>query len=143
MARYATTVESGLAPDDAFAYLADFSHAAAWDPGVRDARREGDAPIGLESAFSLVSRFGGRDVALRYTIVEYDPPRRLVLEATRPSFVSRDTITIEPSPAGCVVHYDAALVFGGASRALEPLFQLIFTRVGARAAAGLRTALGR
>ena len=78
---------------------------------------------------------------LRYEIVEYDAPRRVVLEAQRPGFVSRDTITVEPAANGSVVHYDATLTFGGVGRLLDPVMQRIFNRVGARATLGMQTAL--
>ncbi len=141
MARYKTDIESSLAQADAFAYMADFANARFWDPSVSDARRVGEAPVGIGSAFDLVARFGGRDVPLRYEIVEYDSPRRVVLEARRPAFVSRDTITIEPAGNGSIVHYDATLGFGGVGRLFDPIMQRIFDRVGARATLGMKTAL--
>jgi hypothetical protein len=141
MARYVTKIESALSQAEAFAYMADFANARLWDPSVSEARRVGEAPIGLGSAFDLVARFGGRDVPLRYEIVEYDAPRRVVLEARRPRFVSRDTITVEPGASGSIVHYDAALAFGGIGRLLDPVMQRIFDRVGGRAALGMQTAL--
>ena len=114
---------------------------ASWDPSVSEAHRVGEAPIEVGSAFDLVARFGGRDVPLRYEIVEYEAPRRVVLEARRPGFVSRDTITAEPAGNGSVVHYDAMLAFGGIGRLFDPVMQRIFNRVGARAALGMQTAL--
>ena len=141
MARYRTSVESSLPQAEAFAYMADFSNARVWDPSVSEARRVGEAPIGIGVAFDLVARFGGRDVPLRYEIVEYDSPRRVVLEAQRPGFVSRDTITVEPAGDGSVVNYDAKLAFGGVGRLFDPVMQRIFNRVGARATLGMQTAL--
>ena len=141
MARYVTTIESTLGQAEAFAYMADFANARVWDPSVSEARPVGDGPIGIGSAFDLVARFGGRDVPLRYEIVEYDSPRRVVLEARRSSFVSRDTITVEPAGAGSAVHYDATLAFGGVGRLVDPIMQRIFNRVGARATLGMQTAL--
>jgi hypothetical protein len=141
VARYLTRIESALPQAEAFAYMADFANARVWDPGVSEARRLGDAPIGIGSAFDLVARFGGRDVPLRYAIVEYDSPRRVVLEAQRPGFVSRDTITVEPAEHGSVVHYDATLAFGGIGRLFDPIMQRIFNRVGAHATLGMQTAL--
>ena len=120
MARYLTTIESALPQVEAFAYMADFANARLWDPSVSEARRVGEAPIGIGSAFDLVARFGSRDVPLRYEIVEYDSPRRVVLEAQRPGFVSRDTITVEPAGNGSVVQYDATLAFGGLGQAARP-----------------------
>jgi polyketide cyclase/dehydrase/lipid transport protein len=141
LARYLTRIESALSQAEAFAYMADFANARAWDPSVSEARRVGDAPIGIGSAFDLVARFGGRDVSLRYEIVEYDAPRRVVLEAQRPGFVSRDTITVEPAGSGSVVEYDATLAFGGIGRMFDAVMQRIFNRVGARATLGMQTAL--
>ncbi len=141
MARYLTRIESALPQADAFAYMADFTNARVWDPSVSEARRVGEGPIGIGSAFDLVARFGGRDVRLRYEIAAYDSPRRVVLEAHRPGFVSRDTITVEPAGEGSLVSYDATLAFAGLARLFDPIMQLIFNRVGARATAGMQTAL--
>ena len=141
MARYVTTIVSALPQAGAFAYMADFANARLWDPSVSEARRVDEAPLGLGSAFDLVARFAGRDVPLRYEIVEYDPPRRVVLEARRPGFVSRDTITVEPAGDGSIVHYNATLAFRGLGRLLDPVMQRVFDRVGARATLGLQTAL--
>ncbi len=141
MARYSTTIASKLAPADAFAYMADFSNARFWDPSVSGAAREGGGPIGLGSTFAVVARFAGRDVPLNYAIVAYEPPAKVVLEA-RSGFVSRDTITVEEAAGGgSLVHYDALLAFSGVARLADPLMQLVFNRVGAKAKAGLETAL--
>jgi dehydrogenase/reductase SDR family member 12 len=141
MARYTTTIRTALAPAEAFAYMADFSNARFWDPSVSQAQREDDGPVGLGSAFSLVARFAGRNVPLTYTIVAFEPPVRVVLEARR-GFVSRDTIDVEAVAAGgSAVHYDALLSFSGIGRLFDPLMQRIFDRVGARAAAGIEEAL--
>ena len=141
MARYVTKIESALPQAEAFAYMANFANARVWDPSVSEARPVGVAPIGIGAAFDLVARFGGRDVPLRYEIVEYDSPQRVVLEARRPGFVSRDTITVEPAGNGSAVHYDATLVFGGVGRLFDPVMQRLFNRVGTRATRGMQTAL--
>ena len=141
MARYATTIESTLSPAASFAYMADFSNAREWDPSVLDAHPEGDGTIGRGTTFQLVVVFAGRRVPLRYEIVEYEEGRRVVLEASRTGFTSRDTITVAPAAVGSTVHYDALLELHGPRRVLSPLMQLLFDRTGARAAAGLRAAL--
>jgi hypothetical protein len=141
MARYATTIQSSLSPAEAFAYMADFSNARHWDPSVETASRLESGPLRTGSTFDLVVTFGGRKLALRYAIAAYDEPRSFVVEATQPTFVSRDEITVAPSGAGSTVHYDAALNFKGLGRVLDPVMQLIFNRTGAKAAAGMRAAL--
>jgi dehydrogenase/reductase SDR family protein 12 len=141
MARYETTIESRLSAAEAFAYMADFANARVWDPSVSKARRVNEGALGVGSTFDLVARFAGRDVPLRYTIVSFEPPRQVVLEAYRPGFVSRDTITVEPTEHGSNVHYDAMLAFGGIGRLFDPIMQRIFNRVGAQATAGMQKAL--
>ena len=58
------------------------------------AHRVGDGPVEPGTAFDLVTRFGGREVPLRYAVAEHEPPRRIVLEAQGKGFTSRDTITV-------------------------------------------------
>jgi hypothetical protein len=141
MARYVTQVESRLSTAAAFAYMADFSNARFWDPSVSEARRDSDGPIGVGSTFQLVSRFAGREVHLAYELVAYEPSTRVVLEARKPGFVSRDTITVEATDDGSVVRYDALLELRGARRVFDPILQRLFTRLGDAAALGLRSTL--
>ena len=141
MARYSSSIESQLPPEAAFAYLADFANARFWDPSVGKARRSDSGELGVGSTFELVARFGGRDVELTYGIDDFEPPRRVVLEARRPSFVSRDTIRVEASGPGCRVRYDAVLSFRGPLSLLDPLLQRVFSRIGRRATRGLTAAL--
>ena len=141
MARYSTTIASALAPAEAFAYMSDFSNARFWDPSVSEGARKDEGPIGLGSTFAIVARFAGRDVPLTYAIVAYEPPVKVILEARR-GFVSRDTITVEEAAGGgSLVHYDAVLAFSGITLVVDPLMQIVFGRVGAKARAGLETAL--
>ena len=141
MARYETTIESRLTAAEAFAYMADFANARIWDPSVSKASRVDERALEVGSSFDLVARFAGRDVPLRYTIVSYAPPHQVVLEAQRPGFLSRDTITVEPAEHGSDVHYDAMLAFSGIGRLFDPLMQRIFDRVGAQATTGMKAAL--
>ena len=140
MSRYITEIRSRLAPAAAFAYMADFANARFWDPSVSSAKQQGDGFIGLGASFDVVARFAKRDVELTYTIVEFEPPRRVVLEARR-SFVSRDTITVFPDGEGSLVRYEAVLAFGATGRLFEPVMQRVFNRVGDKAKAGLERAL--
>ena len=141
MARYVTRIESRLSPSAAFAYMADFANARHWDPSVSAATLTSDGPVGLGSTFHLVARFAGRDVPLLYSIAAYEPAQRVVFEARKPGFVSRDTITIEPAGDGSIVDYDAVLELSGARRIFDPILQRIFNGVGRNATAGMRAAL--
>ncbi len=143
MARFTTTIASSLAPADAFAYMASFDNAQAWDPSVVEARRIDSGELGKGSAFHVVSKFAGRKVPLRYEITEFDAGRRVVLEAWSGIFGSVDTITVAPAGEQSTVTYDARLVFKGVARIADPLMQLAFNGVGKKADASLRTHLNR
>jgi hypothetical protein len=141
MASFSTVIQSTLSQAAAFAYMAAFENAARWDPTVKEARRLTEGELGVGTQFAVVSRFGGREVELRYEIVRYEPPRVVELEARNPSFRSHDTITVEPAGTGSLVRYDAELDFTGVRRLLEPVMQATFQRVGRAAEAGLREVL--
>jgi Polyketide cyclase / dehydrase and lipid transport len=141
MARFVTTVPSQRSQADAFAYLADFENAREWDPSVTEAHRITDGPLGVGAEFAVVSKFGPRQVSLRYRIVRYEPDRLVVLEARSKGFVSTDTITVEAAGDTSRVTYDAVLAFGGLGRLADPLMQVVFNRVGRKAEARLREVL--
>ncbi|MGC8509387.1 MAG: SRPBCC family protein [Acidimicrobiales bacterium] len=142
MARFHTTIDSTRSPEAAFAYLADFAHAAQWDPGVVEARRVDGGALGAGSRFALVASFAGRRVPLDYVITEVDAPRRVVLRAENRLFRSVDTIAVAPRENGSRVTYDARLTPKGALWLLAWPLAVTFHRVGERARRGLARSLG-
>ena len=142
MARYTASLETPRPPAEAFAYLSDFSTTKEWDPGVVEAHRLGDAPVGEGMAFRVVADFLGRKAALTYRIVEFEPDRAVTLRGENATVVSLDRITFEPSGGGTRITYDADLALKGPLRIADPLLGLAFGRVGDRAVEGLRAALG-
>jgi hypothetical protein len=46
MAHYTASIDTPRPPAETFAYLSDFSTTPQWDPGVVEAQRIGDAPVG-------------------------------------------------------------------------------------------------
>ena len=144
MARYQTSFSSPTSTEAAFSYLSRFSSTAEWDPGVVEACDLTPDPVGVGSAFEVVSSFLGRPVPLRYEIIEFDAPRRVVLRAENLAVRSIDTVTCEPRADGStVVSYDAVLEPRGAVRLMSPLLALLFRRIGDRAADGLRANVDR
>src|SRR5947209_6118741 len=116
MARYRASIETLWTPDEAFAYLSDFSTAAEWDPGVVEAERvNGDAP-GEGAEFRLVAEFLGRRNPLTYRIVEYDPPHAVTFLGENATVTPRDRITFEPISGGTRITYDADLRVRGPLR---------------------------
>ena len=143
MARYRASIETSWTPEQAFAYLSDFSTSSEWDPGVVEAARVGAGVVGMGTEFRLVAKFLGRETSITYRIVEYDSPNAVTFVGENASAVSRDRITFQPIPAGTRVTYDAALELKGLLRLADPLLSLAFNRVGDRALVGLREALAR
>jgi hypothetical protein len=141
MARYVASLHSPRSVDDVFAYLSDFSTTQEWDPGVVEARRVEDGPVGAGSKFVIVARFLGRETTLTYEIVDLVPRVSVTLRGENSTVVSRDTITCKPDPRGTRVTYDAELTLKGPLKLADPLLALAFGRVGDRALEGLRAQL--
>jgi carbon monoxide dehydrogenase subunit G len=143
VARYRASIETAWTPEQAFAYLSDFSTSSEWDPGVVEAARVGAGAVGKGTEFRLVAEFLGRKTPITYRIVEYDSPNAVTFVGENATAVSHDRITFQPIPAGTRVTYDAVLELKGLLRLAGPLLALAFNRVGDRALVGLREALTR
>jgi len=142
MPHYRTSVETPWAPERAFDYLSDLAHFEEWDPGVkRSVRVAGDA-ITVGAAFDVTVGGIGRDLVLRYEIIELDPPTRVEVRAETATLVSVDVMTFEATASGgCRVTYDADLSLRGVLGLANPLLGIAFGRIGDRAASGLRRVL--
>lgn len=138
MAHYRTEAPTPASPERAFAWMADFTNAAEWDPGIRHVRRVDTGPVRVGSAFDVTLRYLGRDLTMHYEVVELVEPERVVLRSETPVLTSVDTITVRPAEAGAVVAYEADLRLHGPLRLADPLLGVGFKRVGDQAAAGLR-----
>ena len=142
MATYHATIESPAAPETAFAFLADFTNAEDWDPGVASADRLDDGPIRVGSRFGLQLLVAGREQRWVYEVEVHDPPRRVTFVTRSGRAVGIDAVTVVPTDAGCRVEWDATFRFTGVLGALaDPVFGLVFDRIAGKAVAGLRTAL--
>jgi carbon monoxide dehydrogenase subunit G len=141
MARFVVHVRSPKPAVEAFAYMADLSNFAEWDPGVDHAEQvQGDGP-GIDAAFDVAVKAIRGSLTLRYQITDYDPPDKVVARAESRLLTSLDTITVRGDGGGSVVTYDAELKLNGLLGVADPLLGLSFKRIGDRAAAGLVRAL--
>lgn len=141
MARYVVHVRSPKPPSESFAYMADLSHLAEWDPGVVKVEQAAGDGAGPDAVFDVAVKGIGRSFTLRYRTTHYDSPTTIVVRALGRLLTSLDTITVHDDGAGSVVTYDAELTLNGPLRLADPLLGLSFKRIGDRAAAGLITAL--
>ena len=142
MSTYRVEIDSSWPVADAFDYMARFSNAAKWDPGVLGAEDLDQGLPRLASVYRLQIKMLGRPVPLDYRIVELDRPKRVVLEAQNSMICSRDVIEVRPAGPGTTkVSYSATLTGRGLAALASPLLALALRRLGDRAAAGLRAAL--
>ena len=143
MARYLATVESRSPAAETFGYLAAFSNAAEWDPGVLAGQRLDPGPVRAGSRFRLVVPFAGTRMSLTYEVIGFAPDREVVLQAVNAVLRSTDRIVVTGAADGSTVSHDAEVRLRGPLRVLDLLLQPGFRVVAERAAAGLADALSR
>jgi carbon monoxide dehydrogenase subunit G len=126
---------------DTFAYMATFSNAARWDPGVRSAEQLDPGPVGAGTRFRLVVPFLGRRMSLTYRVTEFRPDAEVVLEASNRLIRSTDRISVAPDADGARVGYHADVRLRGPLSLLDPLLGRGFRAAADRATAGLARTL--
>lgn len=125
-----------------FDYIADFSNAAEWDPGVVSGSRRDDDPLGVGSEFDITVDFKGRKMDTVYRLTEYDRPDRVVFVGGTGSFQSTDEITVTPSTDGRLrIDYVAIFEMSGLISLAEPFLKGSFNRLADDAVAGLEQTL--
>ncbi len=143
MARYVAVVDSPLSVEEAFASLADLRRFAEWDPGVASSVQvtpsadSHDGP-GLGATYDLTLAPPSAPLRLRYRVIEFDPPNRIVVEAANRLLCSYDTISVAASATGSLVVYDAELRLPFPLALADPVLGPVFNVIGDRAATGLR-----
>ncbi|OBI05303.1 polyketide cyclase [Mycolicibacter heraklionensis] len=135
-------VSSDVAPDVAFAYLADFTTTELWDPGtITTVRVWGDGGVGTR--YRNTSRFAGRVSTVDYVVTARRPGRSIDLRGENASVILRDTITVAARQTGCVITYRVTFAFQGWLRWIEPLLRPAVTRLVDDGVRGLRGELRR
>jgi len=141
MAHYHATIDSPCGPAETFDYLATFSNAEQWDPGVLSGERLDSGPVQVGTRFRLVVPFLGRRLPLTYVVTRYSPAGMIALEAVSGLLRLVDWIEVAARRDGATVSYDADVRLRGPLRLLDPMLQRGFGAIGERAAAGLAAAL--
>jgi carbon monoxide dehydrogenase subunit G len=141
MARYVTKVRTPRSAAEAFAYMSDLRNFAEWDPGVRSVVQVDGDGAGPAATYDVTVRNGRRDMMLRYRTVEFEPSTNLLVVAETRSLISTDRVSVHVEQGTTTVTYDADLRLKGALRFADPILRLMFSRIGDRAAAGLRRVL--
>ena len=138
-------IDVARAPDECFAFVADFANTRDWDPGVADAAKTSDGAVGLGTEFEVLIQSGvgpfKRKFPMQYRITGFEPPSYLVLEGTSKQCDGIDTITFTPIAGGTRIDYRADLTLNTLSDGAVKLMGPLMERMGKRAVAGLKAAL--
>lgn len=141
--RVAKEIQVSAPQEEAFAYVAEFAHAADWDPGVVEGKKVGDAPVREGTEFEIVALFRGKRLPFHYRVTTFEPSRRLVLSGEGEKASSVDEITFDPSGSGTRLAYVADIRLKGVARLAEPLLSPMMNRMADEALAGLQSVLDR
>jgi NAD(P)-dependent dehydrogenase (short-subunit alcohol dehydrogenase family) len=125
---------------ECFAFAADFRHLTAWDPTALACQKRTPGPVGVGTAYDVEVAFGPSRIPMAYRVVEYDPPRRVVLEGEGGTVQARDALCFEPDGDGTRLRYTADISLAGGAL-VERLARPAVAYNGRRAIAGLTRAL--
>lgn len=136
------SIDVAAPTERAFAYVADFTTTAEWDPGIASSVRvSGDGGIGTE--YDVVALFRGKQVPFRYRVTEHEPGRRIVLVGEGKNASSTDTIAFSASGEGTRIDYEAEFRLKGLLALAAPFLGGTFRDLAAKALAGLQAQLDR
>lgn len=142
MANYTAVVVSPKPIEEAFNYLADFRTAAEWDGNTVSSDLVKGDPFTPGARYKVVTEFGGREMTLEYETVTVEKPNRVVLTSGTGMADIKDSMEFVSLPdGGTEVTYSANIAPKGLAKILDPVFALIFKRVGDNAVKGLRREL--
>jgi len=128
--------------EESFAYVADFTTVAEWDPGIHGSRRvSGDGGVG--TVYEVQAEFRGKTMPFTYTVTAFEQNRQIVLDGVGEKATSLDTIAFEATGnAGTRITYMADFRLKGVLRLAEPFLGGTFRTLARKALAGLAAKLG-
>jgi len=132
------TIEVQRPLREVFAYISEFSRIEEWDPAVARGMRLTEGPLGVGSQFRIDMRAG---FSLHYTVVEWEPNRRLLMTVESKPFTAREEIFFKRTADGTRVRYVATFDFVAPLARLAKVFPGVMDRVGKSAVAGMKRAL--
>ena len=127
--------------EESFAYVADFTTVAEWDPGIHASRKvSGDG--GVDTTYEVQAEFRGKTMPFTYTVTAFEQDRRIVLDGVGDKATSLDTIAFEAAgDGGTRITYSADFKLKGPLRVAEPFLGGTFKTLARKALAGLAAKL--
>lgn len=143
MTRVSKSIVVPKPAEEVFAYLADFSNTAEWDPGVAEAVKTTEGPVGVGSTFDLVTLFRGRRIPVSYQVAVYEPSSRVVLVGSNQNFQGTDDIGVSPEGDGARVDWNVVFEMKGLRKLFQPFLRGTFEKLSTEAMEGLESTLSR
>ena len=143
MIEISETLVAHHAPEDVFAFVADFGRIADWDPNIVSSERPGgELAVGEEA--NLRVKFGLQTIPMTYELLEYDAGKRAVWRGENVSSISVDEIRVEAvEGGGARLFWSATLEFKGVLGLTEPAIRKSFEKLGRETIQALARALAR
>ena len=123
MARYHAAVESRRSATETSRYLATFSNAAEWDPGVLAGQQLDPGPASAGSRFRLLVPSPGLRMSLTYEVIRCVPGQEVLLAATSGVLRSTDRIVVTGGKDRSMVSYEAEVRPRGPLQVLDPVLR--------------------
>jgi carbon monoxide dehydrogenase subunit G len=136
-------IETPLATEAAFAFIADFANSSIWDPGTATSERLDPGPVGVGARYKLGVRLGGRVAPMEYRITVFEPSSRVVLVGEGSGVSAVDEIRFAPAGKGTRVDYSADIRLHGWMRLIQPFLGRAFSKLARNAAEGMRRELDK
>ena len=129
MTKLHATLDTNLDREAAFAYIADWSTQAEWDPNTVSASRIGEGGPEVGARYALDVKMGRRSVPMEYRITELVAPERLVLVGEGAGIWTEDIITFTETETGTSVDYEAEIKLSGLLGLAQPLLGRAFNGI--------------
>ena len=134
-------IEVPRSREESFAYVADFTTVADWDPGIHESRKvSGDGGSG--TVYEVQAEFRGKTMPFTYTVTELEPNSRIVLDGVGEKATSQDTISFAAAAGGTRITYSADFRLKGVLKVAAPFLGGTFKTLARKAMAGLAEKLG-
>jgi carbon monoxide dehydrogenase subunit G len=125
-------------PAAVLAYLADFGHAAVWDPGTKSSERVDDGPVAVGARWQRTSTALGH--SSEYRITELDE-RHVTFVAADDRVSATDVISVRAVELGCEITYESTVELHGVAKVGTPVVQYELDLLADEVVSGIRDAL--
>lgn len=139
--RFVAHIDAPAPPAAVFDFVSDFENLPYWDPSIVRVTRTSSGPLAPGVSFDVTLGVLGVGTTLRYVVETYDAPNRAVLVGTSPTTTAVDAITVEATPTGSRVTWQADIELAWPMRPLDAVVRTLFAPLVRRAIGNLEGCL--